>query len=163
MNAPAQVEHHVTLSITTSADHASVQSRVLAAVVREFSDDERGPVSVVGFNRAKLEKDLARAYEERDAYREAWLNPDHALARDRAANKTIRIRLVNQRDGLALVDKIGPKGKDACELLTLLPSEAEDLRLALEAARTAKPGAYVCASGGRVDVDESTCGRRRAP
>lgn len=66
-------EHYVTLSLTTPEKHALVQSRVLSAVIREFANDERGPVTVAGFDRARLEKELARAYQERDEYRDAWL------------------------------------------------------------------------------------------
>jgi hypothetical protein len=67
-------EHTVTVTIRMENDepHPMVQARVLHAVEREFQ--ERAPgLSVVGFDRAKNDREKKELSEERDDWRRGYL------------------------------------------------------------------------------------------
>jgi hypothetical protein len=66
------VIHRVTVEVKVDQPHHDVQSRVLAAVVREFTDRDPG-VMAIGFDLEKHEKALALVTTERDEYRRGWL------------------------------------------------------------------------------------------
>lgn len=73
-------EHAVTITLSFPEDvsHLDVQSRVLAAIVKAF-DDRVPPLSVAGFDRAKLEERLATMTRERNECHAAWQKAEREI------------------------------------------------------------------------------------
>lgn len=82
-------DHYVTLHVQVpdDVDHSTVQSLVLTGS-REALDKaeiDRGPIMVVGFDRAKLETERDKMHVERDELRKAWQDAEERLRNTEAS------------------------------------------------------------------------------